>query len=71
MENQNEGQEGSSCCSSHCGGCCWGKAAVVLFLLLISAMAGFFLAKCHSRLCMRGMCPPGAVCPVTASNPSK
>ena len=70
MEQPKEGsKEGSSeCCSSHCGGCCWGKAAVVLFLMLISAMAGFLIARCHDRMCMNGTgSHSGMMCPVTSA----
>jgi hypothetical protein len=67
MEKQDEK---SGCCSSGCHGCCWGKLAVGLFLLLIGALGGYLIGRCHGRY---GMCPTGIICPFSgaASAPTK
>ena len=54
MDQKSEGTEKGSCCESSgsCGcisrGCCGGKAALVLVLLLIGGLIGFAIGHCHS-----------------------
>ena len=71
MDSKEQKDEKESCCTSGgCGkGCCAGKAAFALVLLLIGGLIGYAIG--HRGLChgMMSPCPMGMGAPM--GNPSK